>query len=420
MIDYKTEVQKLDTLTLELNNLKDRLQQGLPKSGHPPLWNSEILNLENFTTELQEWLDEPKLKEVKDIIREFQGICDDKRKFQFDGNKSYYISILHVLIQGKNVLENINNDDIKKEGGQVILDQVLQQNENKKLEIEINKIKIFWDEFNGKITNFGTEGDVFIEEVKKENIKNLIKSLKTGFNNDEITDKYKEMEKAKKSKELLKKIDSNVFLNEYEENKVIDRIWNISEEIRKKLDNTNVDTVGVPKDTNRKIFSELLGYISSRDEALNEASLTKIKEKLGDIFGNLNDWSKKVNRFIDNNTIQLDLWLSPIKNSGSDSKRIQGKINDLKLKFNSLRFEDVKDVRIKELYDTFEEYYKLKKDIEEFFKDLLSEDARKVLDSLSNLEKIREDMGDNFWKATKELCNIFPQLKIKMEWSEVQ
>lgn len=50
----------------------------------------------------------------------------------------------------------------------------------------------------------------------------------------------------------------------------------------------------------------------------------------------------------------------------------------------------------------------------------MSEDARKILDNLSNLEKLRNEMGDTFWIATKEMCDIFPQLKIKMEWGEVR
>lgn len=424
MIDYGTEVQNLDNLASALNGLKENLKQKTSKlSGHPPLWNGEIQDLKNYAAELREWWDGPKLKEVKDIIREFQGICDDKRKFQFDENKSYYISILDILTKGKEILSAINNEIIKKEAARIILDQVFQQNEEEKLEVEITKIKEFWDDFNEKIANFDMENDVFIEEVKNERIKNLLKSLKTGFNNDEIRNMHLKIQKSKESRKLLKEIDSNTFLSEYEKNKDIDGIWNISDEIRKKLDSTNIDIASVPEDTNRKIFSELLGYINSRDEALNEANLTMIKGKLDALFGKLKSWGNKVNIFIDDDIKQLNSWLTAIKNSRSNSERIQDmtvKITDLRQKFNSLRFDDVKEIRTNGLYSTFEEYYKLKKDIEDFFEDLLSEDARRVLDNLSNLEKIREEMGDNFWKATKELCNVFPQLKIKMEWGEVQ
>jgi hypothetical protein len=420
MINYGTEVQNLDSLASELNDLKEKLKQETSKlSSHPPLWNGEIQNLKNFTTELREWWDEPKLKEVKNIIREFRGICDDNRKFQFDENKSYYISILDILAKGKEILDAINNDIIKKEAARVILDQVFQQNEEEALEVEIKKIREFWDEFNKKIINFDTEDDIFIKEVKNECIE---KSLKTGFNNDEIRNVYQEIEKANNSRKLLKEIDSNVFLSEYEKSEDINGIWNISDEIRRKLDSTNIDIAGVPEDTKRKIFNELLGYINSRDEALNEANLTKVKGKLDDLFEKLKSWGNKVKRFTDDDIKQLDSWLTAIKNSRSNSERIQDKtfkITDLRQKFNSLRFENFKDIRTKEVYGIFEEYYKLKKDIEDFFKDLLSEDARRVLDNLSNLDKIREEIGDNFWKATEELCNAFPQLKIKMEWRKV-
>ncbi len=425
MINYQTEVQNLDILASELNGLKERLEQEVYKSGtHPPLWNGETQDLKDFIEGLREWIDEPRLKEVKDIIREFQGICDDKRKFQFGKNKNYYISILDVLRQGKEILSNISNENINKEAARVILDQVFQQNGVEELEVEINKIRKFLDEFNEEITNFDTKDDAFIAEVKNDSIKNLIKSLKTGFNSSGVDNACHKIERAKKSRELLKEIDSNAFLNEYEKNKEdINGIWNISGTVRKKLNATDVDIAGIPEDTNRKIFRELLGYKEIRDDALNEADLTEIKREFDDLFEKLKGWGDKVNRFIEGDIEQFDSWLTAIKNSGSDLKRIQGttvKITDLRQRFNSLKFDEIKEVKTKELYATFEEYYKLKKDINDFFKDLLSEDARKVLDNLSNLEKIRDEMGDNLWKATKELCDAFPQLKIKIEWSEVQ
>ena len=417
MINYQTEVQKLDNLASKLSDSREKLKQESTKlRGHPPLWSGEIQDLENFTTELREWLDKPKLKEARDIIREFQEISDDTRKFQFDENNSYPISILDILTKGKEILGNLGNDDIRKEAARVILNQVSQRNEEE-LEVEIKKIREFGDEFNEKITNFDTERNTFIEEVKNECIKNLLKSLKTGFNSNEIKNVH--IEKAKKSRKLLKEIDPNTFLSEYEKNKDIDGIWNISNEIRKKLDSTNINTVSIPEDTKREIFNELLGYTNSKDEALNETNLTKIKGKLDDLFEKLKSWGNKVNRFIDDDIKQLDSWLTAIKNSGSIAKRIQDmtvKTTELRRKFNSLRFNDVKDVRLKELYDTFEEYYKLKKDIEDFFEDLLSEDAKRILNNLPNLEKIRYEMGNDFWEATKELCDAFPHLKIKIEW----
>lgn len=424
MSNYQTEVQNLDNLASELSDLKKRLEQEIPKAGtHPPLWNGELQDLKNFTTELREWLDEPKLKQVKDIIREFQGICDDKREFRFDENKSYYISILDVLRQGKGILRDINNNDIEKEAARVILDQVFQQKREGELKVEINKIKEFWDKFNEKIADFDTKNDAFIEEVKKDSIENLVKSLRTGFNGDEVNNAYLKIEKADTSRESLREIESNAFLNEYEKNKNIDEIWSISYAIRKKLDNTNVDITAIPENTNRKIFSELLGYIKSRDDMLNEADLTKIKSKLDGLFGQLRSWSEKVNGFIKNDITQLDSWLTAIKNSGASQEGIQKlitEVTDLKQKLGSLRFSNVTEIKTKELYDAFEKYYALKKEIEDFFKHLMSEDARKVLNNLSNLEKIRIDMGDNFWKATKELCDAFPRLKIKIEWGEGQ
>lgn len=424
MINYGAEVRNLNDIASQLNGLREKLKQEAPKlSAHPPLWNGEIMDLKNFTTELREWLDEPKLKEVKDIIREFHGICPDNRKFQYGENKGYYISILSILTEGKEIVNAINSDIIKKEAARAILDQVFQQNEEGVLEVEIKKIREFWDEFSEKIINFDIGNDIFIKEVKNECIKNLHTSLKTNFNSYKIKNVYLEIEKAKKSRKLLKEIDSNAFLIEYSKNKDIDEIWNISDEIRKRLDSTNIEVADVLEDTKRKIFNELLGHMNNRDETLNEINLTKIKGKLGDLFGKLRSWSNKVNRFIDDDIKQLDSWLAAITNSRSNSEGNQDmavKITDLRQKFNSLRFEEVKEIRTSELHGTFEEYYKLEKDIENFFKDLLSEDARRVLDNLSNLEKIRDKMGDNFWKATKELCDAFPQLKIRMEWSEVQ
>lgn len=422
MTNYQTKVQKLDDLAIELNSSKERLKREPPSKlgGHPPLWSGEIPELEEFADELGEWLDEPKLKEVKNIIREFQGLCSDEREFQFDSNKGYYISILDILTQGKDVLKKNDNDDIKKEGTRIILDHVFQQKKGEELKAEINKIEEFLDEFKEKMNNFDTKNDEFTEQVKDDIIKNLIKLLKTDFTKDEVSKGYLKIEKAKKSRELLKEIDSNAFLSEYEKNKDIDRIWNVSDAIRRKLDSTNVDIESLSEDTQRKIFSDLLSYIKNKGDALKEPNLTKVEEKLDNISKELKGWGEKVNGFIDDDITRLDSWFSAVESSKSGSEKIQGaKIIALKQKFNALKFDNIKYIKSKELYDVFEEYYKLKKDVEDFFKDLLSEDARKILNNLSNLEKLRNEMDDTFWKATKELCDIFPQLKIKMEWGEV-
>lgn len=423
MINYQTENQKLDDLGNILNILKnDILEKQTHKmlEEHPPLWSSDISDLENFSNELQEWLNEPKLKELKDIIREFQAICDYKRKFQFDGDKIYYISLLDILIRGKAVLENINYDNIKKEGARALLDIIFQQTDD--LEIEVNAIEEFWKEFSDKIVDYNTGNDDFINKVKSDSSQNLIESLKTGFNIDEIGDEYLQIEKAKNSRELLKKIDSNAFLSEYDEKKDIDMLWNISNEILKKIDSTDVDIVGIPEDTHRKIFHELLNYSHSINDALNESNLTKIKEKIEELSEKLTRWCSKINRFIEDDVKQLDSWLFAIKitlNNPEQNQDITVKISELKQKFNSLRFDNINDLKSKELYDAFEEYYKLTKDIGEFFKVLLSEDARKILDNLSNLDRIKNELGDNFWSAAKEVNDTFPQLKIKMEWHGV-
>jgi len=421
MNNYQNEVQKLHDLSSELNNLKEKLEQE-PTSelgGHPPLWSGEIQDLGSFTNELREWLDEPKLKEAKDIIKKFQLICEDKRNFPFDDNKSYFISILDILTQGKDILSNIDNDNIKQEASRAILDRIFQQTEEEELKIEIDKIREFWDGFNDKIGNFDTKDNDFIEEVKNDGIENLIKSLKTGFNGDEINDVYLKMEKAKKLREVLKEIDSRALLSEYKKKKDIDGIWDISNEIRKKLDITNVDVVGIPED--RKIFVELVNCMNSRNNALQESDLIGIKKKLDNIFGDLKIWGEKVNRFMDMDITQLDTWFIAIGNYKNNSKRIQEitfKITELKRKFASLRFDDVKDSRTKELYDVFEEYYKLRRDVEDIFKDLLSDDAIAILNNLSNLEKLRREKGDTFWIAAKELCDAFSRLKIKLEWGK--
>lgn len=424
MINYQTETQKLDDLDNTLNILKNKVESKNDKllDGRPPLWSGDISDLEIFSNELQEWLDEPKLKQVKDIVKKFQIICGDKRKFQFDGDKNYYISILAILIRGKAILEDLTSNNFKKEGIRALLDQVFQQNDKDDFEIKVNEIEAFWEEFTDKIINFDTGNDVFIDKVKSDATQNLLESIKSGFNTDEISDEYQKIMKANNSRELLKEIDSNAFLSEYNEKKDIDSIWDISDDIRKILDDTDINIVGIPEDTHRKIFGKLLHYVKSRDNALKKSDLTKIKEKLNVALGNFEMWCRKINRFIEDDVKQLDSWLFAIENTENNPEKNQDiivKISELKQKFNTLTFDNINDLESKELYDIFEEYYKMMKDINKFFKTLLSEDARKILDNLSKLDGIKNDLGDNFWIAAKELCETFPQLKIKMEWYEV-
>lgn len=424
MINYQTEIQKLDDLAKTLNILMDKVESKNNNllEGRPPMWSGDISVLENYSNELQEWLDEPKLKQVKDIIKEFQMICDDKRRFQFDSDKNYYISILAILIRGKAVLEYLTYSNFKNEGIIALLDHVFQQNDTDDLEIKVNEIEAFWEEFTDEIIDFDTGNDVFIDKVKSDVTQNLIESIKSCFNNDEISDEYQKIVKAKNSRELLKEIDSNAFLSEYNEKKDIDSIWDISDHIRKLLDDTDINIIGISEDTHRKIFSELLNYVKSRDDALKKSDLTKIKEKLNVALENFEMWHNKINRFIEDDVKQLDSWLFAIENTENNpetNKDITVKISELKQKFNTLTFDNINDLESEELYDAFEEYYEVMKYIDSLFKTLLSDDAKKILDNLSKLDGIKNDLGDNFWSAAKELCERFPQLKIKMEWHGV-
>ena len=425
MINYQTETQKLDDLVKSLNILKGNVlerQENKMLEGHPPMWSTDISDLENFSKELQEWLDEPKLKEVKDIIIKLQGLCGDKRNFQFDDNKSYFISISDIVISGKNVLEDINYDDIKKEGVRALLDHVFQQNNEADLEIEVGDIEEFWQEFTDNIINFDTENDDFIEKVKSDSSQYLIESLKTGFNIDKISDEIQKIKKAKSSRELLKEVDSNVFLSEYNKLKDIDNIWNICDEIRKKIDTIDIDIVDIPEDTHRQIFIDLLNHIQSGKDALNESNLSKIKEKIDGTSKQLISWCEKTNGFIEDDVKRLDSWSHAIEITMNNQEKVLDiniKISELKRKFNSLRFDSINDLKSKELYDIFEEYYRITRDVEDFFKSLLSDEARKILDNLSKLDRIKDDLGDNFWTGIKELSDKFPQIKIKMDWRGV-
>ena len=133
-------------------------------------------------------------------------------------------------------------------------------------------------------------------------------------------------------------------------------------------------------------------------------------------------WCEKTNGFIEDDVKRLDSWSHAIEITMNNQEKVLDiniKISELKRKFNSLRFDSINDLKSKELYDIFEEYYRITGDVEDFFKSLLSDEARKILDNLSKLDRIKDDLGDNFWPGIKELSDKFPQIKIKMDWRGV-
>lgn len=424
MPEYEDELQEVDSLVCDLKSLKEKTKK-IERSniGRPPTWSEDINDLKKFKEKYREWIEEPKLRKIKNIIEDFIDNVTYERdlsKFNINNNSDYYISVLEDLNYAKDVIEQIEHNVIEDEAIKNVLNMLYSTKPKEELNNEIENIENYWDTYCEKISSFSHETP-FEKIVKENQVESIIESIRQqGFKEKMINNAYKKINKAKNTLETLPEVDQKAFQNEYEnKNKDIESIWDKTESIRESLNELKLKLEWVPESPKYKLFKELKNFNSEKNASLNKPNLTEINDNLDNIIEGIEKWEKKVKHFIDEDITQINFWLKTIGNKSSEineeNEFSQEKLDKLQDEFKNFEDKKIKDINLQELYKTFKEYYKIRNQIEEILEDMLSEPAGKIFKSPSDANKLKEELGDDFWDGLKEVTAYFPNVRIEIK-----
>ena len=410
------EINKLLTNLKELNE-KINLESG----SRPPIWNENVSDISQYIENLIEWIDRPKLTEIKKIIYDLKKISKDIRDFNIDNFSSYYLNIYDNIIEVKNIINKIN-PKIKEKITLLILDTIIRQIDKSTLNEYILSIENVINKINTEIFGLDDGENKFLNLVKEEIKNDIINSISEDFEEliSLISIKKQTFLKASNLLKLAPRLTEQVLINEYNKTKDIDNLWNKCDNLRTLIDQIKIINLHDLKESRNEIIKKIEDLLNEKEEVFNLNDLSDIIEKLEHLKNKLQEKMNELKNLFNEITLKLHLWSkalnNPKFNSGHDKLE---RCNNLIERIDNLKvdiIDNLNEIDFKELINNLDEYNKFKVEIEDFFKKNISENAKIILENLNNLDIIKRELGKDFYISIKEITEIFENLKIKLEW----
>ena len=412
--------KEINDLLINLEELNENID--LEVKGHPPIWNEDISDIKQFIDNLKEWFDKPRLKEIKDIISYLKKSLKDTRDFKIDNFSTYYLEIYDEVIEAKNII-NDSDSKIKGKITSIILDSIILQTTKEELDSLLENIESLIDEINENIFNLDPKESEFLKLIKKEIESEVFKSINEQFGEITklISDKTSLFTKASNLLKLAPIISEEILIKEYNKVRNIDEIWGKCDKIRILLDQTEIPTFNMINKSDYDVLLKIKTLQNDKEEISEMQDLSEIIKKLNSINDKIEEIIKELRDIYEDITDKLLLWIKILDDPKFTKKNdlleeCKTIIKNIE-KFELEKISNLNDIdfmeELKKLLDKFNE---LKKIVENFLKSNINEDAKKILEDLDNIDKIKKDLGDNFWNAIKELSNSFDNIKIKIEW----
>lgn len=153
---------------------------------------------------------------------------------------------------------------------------------------------------------------------------------------------------------------------------------------------------------------------NDKGKILEIQDLSKMIEELEDLSKRIKDNLKELKQIFDVNINKLQLWINILENPKfPDNDDLSKECNTIIKDLESINIENLDFSELKKILNKFSG---LKNKIEKLLKSKISIDAKKILEQLNNLDEVKENLGDKFWTAIKELSDTFDNIKIKIEW----
>lgn len=371
----------------EAQNLADRLQ-GLKddlettKGGFPPLWSGSIRELSKFTSDLEEWVKSPKVKEARDLIEELKKQAKDNRSFK-GLSDDYLVNSLSNLENSVALLMKIDNDLLKAQVAKKILDKLQDEADTGSLVLSIEN---YWNSFR-EFIDIEAE-DEFLKAVKEDLLVSLAKT--DDFSVDRVVEAKAMLQKASMAVQLLavSGISIQAYIEVYKNSKSVDKVWECADEIRKLLSDTDFQ---ITEDISQP-FGEIAAILDRRRESIEKESLNKICEGLKEVKIEVEGWKKRVKTKFEAEYRKTQALAGVAK--------LENKLEGL---FERFMENAEQSFSVDGIYQVYQELQEIKHKAMAALEGKVSGNERKIIENMDEVDELVEEMGSDFWRALKSL-----------------
>lgn len=388
--------EKLNVCAKMLEGIKPE-EMGNYENPQYRVWSWDIKDLEDFTSRLEEWLNQPHVAEAKRYLSDLKKWSESPEGMslgEIEKDWRFLSDNVKELEATHNQIRDIGYEAIKKKTSTFALQRIIEKDMEraKKWTTNANEFTNALEKLENKKVEYKSA-----EEVKRNAIDELLKVTSFDKDNKDTIIQYKGLiDKAENivknkpeeigEKAILKTYGTNKKRHGIEEN--LSTISGIIEEIKDCL----INLEWVEKFSNSKHYNMLW---KEKQDAIKKNELETIFKALGDVIQKADQWKKSKKEEINNTLSRAERMTKNVEKE------------ELKKKFTSLR-EQAEVINwdkpsVESLNKIVSQINTLRKQLrEELIKKLQNEDAISIIEEpeiVGNLGQKRGWDFDRFFKA---------------------
>jgi len=398
---YADLKEKIEEVKGKLEACFNRLEEIEPaeKGKYPNpqlrLWTEDVKDLEEFTTNLEEWLNQPLVAEAKRYLSDFRKRSESAEKIALEEVERDWRFLSDNVEEIKEIhrqIEDIEYEAIKKKVSTWILKRIIE----KDIESATN-----WATNANKFANSLRQlEDKAVEsklaqEVKKDAIKELLKINSFDKDNEGAINKYQQL--IDKSENVVKnkpvEIEEKAILKTYKTGKEIEEnLSTIGVEVGE-IRNFLIALEWIKEFANFKDYNKLW---NEKQTAIKRGDLEGIAEALKSTQQRANEWRGARKREIDGTLIRIERMSKSV-----EKDNLKKQVTSLEEKKRSINWNKPDLGSLSEVLSQMDE---LRKQLRgELINKLQSEDATSIIEEPEIIEDLGSKKGWDFERFIKAL-----------------
>lgn len=386
--------EKLETCTNRLGEIEPAEKEKYPNP-QLRLWTEDVKDLEEFTTNLEEWLSQPPVAEAKRYLSDLRKWSESPEKASLEEVEKDWRFLSDNVEEIKEIHKQVGDigyGSIKKKTTTWVLGRIIAKDIEPAKNWAINANKVA----NGLRQIEDKKGkSKLAEEVKNGTVKELLKISSFDKDNKETIEEYQKL--IDKAENIVKNKPAEI------EEKAILRTYRMGKEVEPSLSTIGIETEKIrtslinlewlKESTNFKDYNKLWG---EKQTAIKKDDLESITKALENTQQRANEWKMARKREIDSTLIRIERMSRSV-----ETDELKKEVASLEGKTRSINWNKPDLELLSEILNRID---KLKKQLwEELKEKLKNEDAILMIEEPEIIQDLGKKKGWNFERFIKAL-----------------